>query len=281
MDKRVAIQGFEASFHEIAARKFFHGSHISLVFCETFPRLFEALIANEVDYAVMAIENTLAGSLLPNYSLLRENKFNVVGEIFLHVTQNLMALHGTNIADLVEVHSHPAAIAQTLPFFKQYPHIKLVESDDTALSAKEIAENKIYGRGAIASRHAARVYNLDLLAESIQSHEKNYTRFLILANETHSKPIVENANKASLCFSLPHEEGSLASVLAILAYYKINLTKIQSMPIMGEEFEYFFYTDLTFTNFEKYRQAIDAVKPLTHKLEILGEYCKADKIVIP
>jgi len=278
MELRVAIQGFEASFHEVAARKFFHGTKIKLVFCESFPKLFEVLNNNEADYAMMAIENTLAGSLLQNYNMLRENNFPVVGEILLHIVQNLMALPGTKIEDLTEVHSHPIAIAQVVPFFNQYPHIKLVESDDTALSAKEIAENNIQGRGGVASRHAARMFGLELLAESIETHKKNYTRFLVLANNVSSEYIPKDMDKASLCFSLPHEEGSLASILAILSFYKINLTKIQSMPILGQEFEYFFYIDVTYPNFGKYKQAIEAIKPLTHNFKLLGEYKKADKI---
>lgn len=278
MELRVAIQGFEASFHEVAARKFFHGTKIKLVFCESFPRLFEAMKNNEADYAVMAIENTLAGSLLQNYNLLRENEFDVVGEFLLRIVQNLMALPGTKIEDLTEVHSHPIAIAQVAPFFKQYPHIKLVESDDTALSAKEIADNKIVGRGGVAGHHAARVFGLDLLAESIETHKKNFTRFLVLANNVSKEYIPQNIDKASLCFSLPHEEGSLASVLAILSFYKINLTKIQSMPILGQEFEYFFYIDVTYPNLEKYKQAINAIKPLTRNFRLLGEYKKAETI---
>jgi len=278
MELRVAIQGFEASFHEVAARKFFHGTKIKLLFCESFPKLFDVLNANEADYAVMAIENTLAGSLLQNYNLLRENNFDVVGEILLHIVQNLMALPGTTMENLTEVHSHPIAIAQVLPYFKQYPHIKLVESDDTALSAKEIAENKIQGRGGIASRHAAKVFGLELLAESIETHKKNYTRFLILSHNESKKYIPQNMDKASLCFSLPHEEGSLASILAILSFYKINLTKIQSMPILGQEFEYFFYIDITFPIYEKYKQSLEAIKPLTRNFKLLGEYKKADKI---
>jgi len=278
MELRVAIQGFEASFHEVAARKFFHGTKIKLVFCESFQKLFDVLNNNEADYAIMAIENTLAGSLLQNYNLLRENEFQVVGEILLHIVQNLMALPGTKIEEITEVHSHPIAIAQVAPFFKQYPHIKLVESDDTALSAKEIAEFKIQGRGGVASRHAARVFGLELLAESIETHKKNYTRFLVLANNVSKEYIPQNVNKASLCFSLPHEEGSLASVLAILSFYKINLTKIQSMPILGQEFEYFFYIDVTYSNYEKYQQAIQALRPLTRNFKLLGEYQKAEHI---
>jgi prephenate dehydratase len=278
MELRVAIQGFEASFHEVAARKFFHGTKVTLVFCESFPKLFEMLTTNKADYAVMAIENTLAGSLLQNYNLLREHNFDVVGEILLHIVQNLMALPGTKIEDISEVHSHPIAIAQVVPYFSQYPHIKLVESDDTALSAKEIADQSIKGRGAVASRHAARVFGLELLSESIETHKKNFTRFLVLANNVSKEYIPTEMNKASLCFSLPHEEGSLASILAILSFYKINLTKIQSMPILGEEFEYFFYIDVTYPLYEKYKQAIQAIKPLTHNFKLLGEYKKADKI---
>jgi len=275
MELKIAIQGFEACFHEIAARKFFHGTHVQLVFCESFPKLFEVLKSGEADYAVMAIENTLAGSLMPNYNLLRENKFKILGEVLVHIVQNLMALPGTKIEDIREVHSHPVAIAQTEPFFKKYSHIKLVESDDTALSAKEVADNKMIDRGAIASRHAARVFGLEILAPSIETHKSNYTRFLVLGNAFNSHIAVEDPNKASLCFSLPHEEGSLSSVLSILAYYKLNLTKIQSMPIIGHEFEYFFYVDIVFENKQKFKQALQAIAPLTHNLQVLGEYAKA------
>lgn len=283
MTKRVAIQGGYGAFHEIAAKQFFEGEQIEIEPCETFIDLFSALKSKKANLGIVAIENTIAGSLLPNYSLLRESEFNVLGETNLHISQNLMALPGQQIDDIYEVYSHPIAIQQSRVFFEKYPKMKLIESADTALSAKEIKEKNIKGIAAIGSSLAAQMYGLEIIQSGIETNKKNFTRFLIIGNEEDllEKGIYKKGeiNKSSLCFSLPHQEGSLSSVLSILAFYNISLTKIQSVPIVGQEFEYFFYIDLVFQDEKRYRQSIEAIKPLIKNFKNLGEYAKAPVIL--
>ena len=276
---RVAIQGGEGSFHDQAAREFFQNYHLELNCCTTFEDLFDQVKEHEADVAVMAIENTVAGSLLPNYSLLRDSGFSIIGEVYIRVSQNLMSLPGQKIEDITEVYSHYMAIAQTRKFFKQYPHIKLIESEDTALSAKKVSVDGQGGHGAIASRMAAEMYGLEILSEEIETNKKNFTRFLALY-KPNGKPKyeAEDSNKASLSFSLPHKTGSLSHVLSIFSFYDLNLTKIQSVPILGQEFRYHFLVDLRFENYEKYKQSLEAIKPLTVDLLQLGEYRKGIRI---
>lgn len=270
--KKVAIQGGNGAFHEIAARSFFYAEDLDLVPCETFEEITDLITQKKIDYGIMAIENTVAGSLIPNYVLIRETPVKIIGEKYLRIKQNLLVLPGQEIKDITEVHSHYMAIAQTRNFFSQYPHIKLVESADTALSAKKIQEKKLVGKGAIASDLAATLYGLEILAAGIETNKRNYTRFLILNHKDDNGYIENSRNKASLCFSLPHHKGSLSQVLSVLAFYDHNLTKIQSMPIVGQEFKYFFYVDLTFDSFERYQQSLIAITPLVVDLQILGEY---------
>ncbi len=270
---KVAIQGFKGSFHDLAANHFFAKNEVELVCCLSFDDLFDAVQSHEADVAIMAIENTVAGSLLPNYSLLNEAGFQVFGEIFLRIGQHLMALPGQSIGEIREVYSHHMAIAQTRVFFKQYPHIRLIESEDTALSAKHISDNKLLGAAAIAGDAAAIEYDLNIVFRNIETNKKNFTRFLALYKPNGTLRFQENhPEKASLAFSLPHETGSLSQVLSILSFYGISLTKIQSIPIIGEEFKYHFLVDLSFKEIERYRQAVEAIRPLTKELKILGEY---------
>jgi prephenate dehydratase len=269
--KRVAIQGGVGAFHEIAARNYFK-TDIDVVPCDTFEHITELLAKKEIDFGIMAIENTIAGSLIPNYVLLKESPVKIIGEEYLRVKQNLLALPGQKIEDLTEVHSHFIAIAQCRNFFKNYPDIKLVESIDTALSAQKIHEKKLVGKGAIASDLAAKMYGLEILAPGIETNKRNYTRFLILTHEDNAGNLTEDISKASICFSLPNYPGRLSQVLSVLAFYGLDLTKIQSMPIVGKEFQYFFYVDLAFLDYEKYFQGLNAVKPLVVDLHILGEY---------
>jgi len=280
----VAIQGISGSFHEIAAHKFFKKESISVLECYTFEETIESLAKNQADYAIMAIENTVAGSLLSNYTLLRESVVRIVGEEYLRIKQNLMALPGQRIEELREVHSHYMAINQCRSFFKQFPSIRLVESDDTALSAREIREKVIYGRGAIAGELAASKYKLDILAEGIETNKRNYTRFLVLARdkrENRSEFLLSHCpshrqdvplTKASLCFSLQHQKGSLANVLTILARNELNLTKIQSMPIIGQEFRYLFYVDVIFEDYDRYLKSLKEISNCAVEINILGEY---------
>jgi len=267
---RVAIQGISGSFHEDAAMSYFEQS-VRIVPTETFDELFAALERRDADYGVMAIENTVAGSILPNYALLRESKLRVVGETYLRISLNLVGLKGQRLEDLVEVYSHPMAINQSRVFFKAYPRAKLVASGDTASSAKRIAEERRPGTAAIASARAAQTYGLEVLFEEIETNKANYTRFLILTDELNAVA-GKDVNKASICFSLQHQVGCLSQVLSVLAFYGMNLTKIQSLPILGQEWQYLFYVDVCFGDFVRYRQALSAIRPLTAIFEVLGEY---------
>ena len=276
MEKKIAIQGVKGCFHEQAARLFYqdHGHIVpQIVECLTFDGLYKSMDKGNADAAVMAIENTVSGGLLPNFELLRKNDRRIKGEVFLRIQQNLMALPGQTIEDIKEVRTHYMAINQTREFFKDYPWIRLVESEDTAKSAADVAENGLMGVGAVASTLAAELYGLEILAESIETYKQNFTRFLILDDALEVEK--EKINKSSMCFTLPHTPGSLAHVLTILSFYGMNLTRIQSLPIPGQEWQYFFYVDIKFEDYLRYEQALAAVRPLMEDLTILGEYTSA------
>lgn len=277
--KRIAIQGGAGAFHEIAAYHYFGKDNIEIVPSLTFKDLFQSLKHQHADYGIMAIENMVAGSILPNYNLLRESNMKIIGEIYLRIIQNLVALPGQKIEDIKEVYSHPMAILQCQKFFEEYPDIRLIESFDTALSAKDIADKKTHGVGAISSAQAAEKYGLEILNASIESNKMNYTRFLILTDKDEPVEFSEPVNKASLQFSLAHEIGSLAKILSIFSYFNINLSKIQSLPIIGKEWEYFFYVDVEFPDINMYRHSMDSIKPFTSELAILGEYMKGKSAV--
>jgi prephenate dehydratase len=273
--KRVAIQGISGSFHEIAAREYFAGEEIEIIPCKHFKDVFNAIKKDNSIIGAVAIENTVAGSLLPNFNLLRESGFMIIGEYKLRIKQNLCVLAGQSIENIDEVHSHPIALMQCDDFLSEHPHLKLVESDDTASSARVIAENKIRRRAAICSSLAAQNYGLEIIAEEIETNKQNFTRFLIIADQWNIPAdfaISIKADKSSLVFMPPHEEGSLSKILTILSFYGLNLTKIQSMPIIGRVWEYLFYVDLTFEDYRRYQQSLDAIRPLTRNLKILGEY---------
>jgi len=273
---RIGIQGFSGAFHEIAARQFFKEQQIEIVPAHTFGELLEGIEAgNKMDVGLMAIENTLAGSIMTNYRLLLDSKLKIKGEVFLRIRQNLLTLPGVKIEDLKEVHSHPVAIAQCRHFFSQYPHIHLVETYDTALSARDVRENNWKHIGAIASDLAADLYGLNMLAPAIETNKHNHTRFLVLEKAEEAK-INPTANKVSLCFAVDHEVGSLYKVLAVLAAYNVNLTKIQSAPIIGKPWEYLFFVDFAIEGVP-WQQAIDAIKPITRDLKILGAYIAGKK----
>ncbi|MBN1651616.1 MAG: prephenate dehydratase [Bacteroidales bacterium] len=276
--KKVAIQGVSGAFHEIASRQYFKNQALEIVQCLTFNDLFDALLFGKAEYGVIAIENSLVGSIIPNYALLRESKLKVLGEIFLRIEQNLMVLKGQKIENIKEIYSHPMALEQCLEFLNPLRRmgVRILDAEDTALSAKRIADEQLNGVAAIASDLAAEMYGLDIINRSIETNKKNFTRFLVISNKhnyiAHTKDLL--VNKASLCFRLPDEEGALSQVLSVLAFYKINLSKIQSLPVVGVEWEYLFYIDLVFKNLAKYKQALSAIMPLTKELTILGEYQK-------
>ncbi|MFR9523225.1 MAG: prephenate dehydratase [Rikenellaceae bacterium] len=275
--KKVTIQGVEGCYHEVAARTFFSDEEIEIVPCTTFSKLFDTMADDRSLLGIAAIENTIAGSLLQNHELLSNSRLKVIGEQKIRISHVVAVLPGQTIDQIKEVHSHPIALMQCGRWLKAHPSLKAVESDDTAESAKIIAEGKIKGQAAICSKWAAELYGLEVIEEAIETNPHNFTRFLILSDqEAVSEYAKEEAiNKASIQFSLTHSTGSLSKTLAILSFYDINLTKIQSLPIIGCEWEYLFYVDITFDNIERYRQSLDAIRPLITNFKVLGEYAEA------
>lgn len=275
MSTRVSIQGFEGSFHQEAARQF-HGKEVAVICCGTFREVVKiAGNKKESDGGVMAIENSIAGSILPNYNLLQKSNLRIIGEVFLHIKQNLLVNPGVTLQDIREVHSHPMAIQQCLDFLDKH-NWRLVETDDTALSAKHIHKHRSKHIAAIASKLAAEIYQLDNIAPGIQSLKNNYTRFLILQRAEETAEIA-GADKASINFNTDHSKGSLAKVLNIIADAGINLSKLQSMPIPGSDFKYSFHADMEFDSRDQLDKAIALVKGKTEALQVLGVY-KGGKI---
>lgn len=275
MNRRVTIQGVAGCYHDAAARRYFGNQSIDVIPCDSFPEMFEELATDASLIGIMAIENTIAGSLLQNHELLRMSHMQIVGEHKMRISHTLCALPGQTLDDLTEVNSHPMALRQCEQYLHRHPNLKIVEAFDTAGSAKDIAEKKLTGHGAICGEYAAQLYGLNILASGIETNKRNFTRFLILADPLTApelRPEERSIDKSSIVFSLPHTNGALSKVLTIFSFYDINLSKIQSMPIIGREWEYRFYVDLTFDSYSRYLQSIDAVRPLINDLRILGEY---------
>ena len=264
----IAIQGIEGSFHHQVARAYF-GEQVQVSMCSSFRELAEQVAKQSVTKAVMAIENSTAGSILPNYAYVDEYELEVVGEHYIPVKMNLMALPGETFESITEVYSHPIALLQCKNFFKQYPHIKLIEDNDTAEAAKRIAEQGLKNTAAIASTTAAEIFKLNLLAESIHSEQANTTRFLIISKKGEK---VEQADKASLKLILKHEQGSLLKALQILDRYGLDMTKIQSLPIIDEPWKYSFFIDVTFKELPVFVEAIKALEEVSEAHKILGIY---------
>jgi prephenate dehydratase len=272
MNKKISIQGFEGSFHQVAARQFF-GNDVEIICCSTFREVVNiASNKNESDGGVMAIENSLAGSILPNYNLLQKSHLKIVGEIYLRINQNLLINPGVTLEDIREVHSHPMALLQCMDYLEKY-NWKLIETEDTALSAKHIHQHRSKHIAAIASKLAAELYQLDIIAPNIHTLRNNYTRFLVLEIPETAKEI-DDANKASINFHTDHSKGSLAKVLGKIADGDINLSKLQSFPIPGSDWKYSFHADLEFTSLEQFNKVIKNIKPLTEGLRIYGIYKK-------
>jgi prephenate dehydratase len=267
---KIAIQGIAASFHEVAALTYF-GQSIETVECLTFYDLCEALKNNRADYAVMAIENSIAGSILPNYFLLQEYHFQIIGEIYLPIHMHLLALPGTKIGQLKTIESHPMAIRQCSEYLHRLNGVEIRESDDTALSARRVAEKKLKGVGAIANEFAAKRFGLEILEKRIETHKKNFTRFLILSRRNGSP---DESNKASISFEVANEVGSLADALTTFKANSINLTKIQSIPVIGKPSEYSIHVDLEWKSRKKYDTAMKIVMRQVRNLNVLGEYKK-------
>ena len=272
---RVAIQGQMGCYHELAARQYFSDSEVEIVPCKSFQTEFEAMAADSQLLGIMAIENTIAGNILTNHELLRQSQRQVIGEQRLHISHVLCCVPGQTMDDIVEVNSHPIALLQCEVFLQsQLPNAKVVEMADTAGSAKIIRDNNMLGHAAICSEFAANLYGMQILARAIETNKRNFTRFLILQDKYSDQVKLERSqiNKASIEFCVKHTQGSLTKVLTILSFYEMNLTKIQSMPIIGREWEYRFFVDMTFQDYMSYRKALDAIMPFTTDFMILGEY---------
>ena len=270
--KKIAIQGIKGSFHHQVAEEYFQ-SELLLDECMSFENLVTSLKENKTDKGVMALENSIAGSIIPNYALIDTNNLHIIGEHYLDIHMNLMALKGQQIQDIQEVHSHPIALLQCAVFFKQYPHIKLVESEDTAETARRIYDQNLTGIAAVASPTAAKLYDLDILAAGIHTVKSNKTRFVILKNVYKEFP-KEDINKASIKFELDDTAGSLATILNVMNNCKLNLTKIQSMPIIETPFQYSFFVDVVFEKYKHYEKAKKILELMTTHFKVLGEYKK-------
>lgn len=269
----VAIQGVKGSFHHIVSQNYFEDS-VDVVECLSFDRTVSSLLEGQTDAAIMAIENSIAGSIIPNYALIDTHQLHVVGEHYLDIQHHLMALPGQNMEAIKEVYSHPMALLQCKTFFKQWPHIKLIEDKDTAEVAQRISTHNLKGVAAIASDLAAGIFNLEILARSIQTIAHNETRFVIVKRENHEIPISE-INKASLKFELTHKRGSLATMLNVMSDCKLNLTKIQSLPKIETPWKYAFFVDVTFEAYEDYEKAKAIMQIMAESFKILGEYKNA------
>jgi prephenate dehydratase len=272
---KISIQGEKGCFHEVAARQFFCNEDIEIVPCTTFDQTLNSVREGNADLAMMAIENARSGSILYNYSLIRESGLKMLGEHNLRVKQNLMALPGQTLHDIKQIRSHPIALAQCMTFLNQYPEITLVESDDTAGSAKLISEHRLKKIAAIAPLSAAEIYGLEIIAEGIETYKKNYTRFLVIGSEEKGN---KTGNKVSICFATGHKPGSLAAVLVKLAEMNINLSKIQSVPRLNGDWEYMFYLDLELPHNSDMKVIESILKEYTSNLEVLGVYNKGDML---
>ena len=277
MAQRVSIQGYEGSFHQIAAQQFL-GKDVEVIPCDTFREVVKiAANSKQSDGGFMAIENSIAGSILPNYSLLQKSNLTIAGEIYLQIHQNLMVNRGVTFEDIREVHSHPMALLQCIDYLEKHPSWKLVETEDTALSAQHIHQHRHKHVAVIASKLAAELYDLDMIAPKIQSNKDNYTRFLYLKKVDKATDI-NGADKASINFATDHSKGSLAKVLVMIAEGGINLSKLQSMPIPEKHWKYSFHADMEFDSTDQFNKVIETIKPLTEELKIYGIYKKGETV---
>lgn len=272
--RKIAIQGTLGSYHDIAAHHYFGEEEVELICCNHFSDVFKVMKEDANMLGMLAIENTIAGSLLQNNELLRNSNTQIIGEYKLRISHSFVCLPDEDWKDITEVNSHPIALMQCREFLNSHPSIKVVEGTDTALSAKAIKEENLRGHAAICSSAAAELYGMKILESGIETNKHNFTRFLVVADKWLADECsrAKEINKSNIVFSVHHTSGSLSQVLSILSFYQMNLTKIQSLPIIGREWEYLFYVDLTFEDYLRYRQALDAIGPLTKELKILGEY---------
>ncbi|MBO2542905.1 prephenate dehydratase [Salegentibacter sp. BDJ18] len=270
MDKIIAIQGVQGSFHHLVAQEYYH-QEVEVLECMSFAELTKSLLNGDATEGVMAIENSIAGSILPNYALIDENNLKVVGEHYIPIDMNFMAMPGQKIENIKKVYSHPMALLQCKEFFKKHPHIKLIEDSDTAEVARRISEKGSTKVAAVASKAAAQLFGLEILAESIHTKKSNATRFLIISTKK-KEPNGDKIDKASLKFELESKRGSLVSVLNILRDFNLDMTKIQSMPIIEFPWKYSFFIDVTFEDYSEFQKAMDILEVMTERLTILGTY---------
>lgn len=270
MTTKIAIQGIKGSFHHQVVKEYF-SENVEIDECLSFEELIDSLLSGKSDQAVMAIENSIAGPIIPNYALIDKNNLHIIGEHYLNIQQNLMALRGQKMDDIREVHSHPMALLQCMDFLKQYPNIKLVEDKDTAETARRIQEKQLTGIAAIASVTASEMYDLDIIASSIQTIKNNMTRFVIIKKQNSFLPESE-INRASVKFELDHKRGSLAAVLNVMSDCKLNLTKIQSLPKIETPWKYSFFVDVTFEKYEDFAKAKALLNIMAEYFKVLGEY---------
>jgi prephenate dehydratase len=270
MTTKIAIQGIKGSFHHQVVNEYF-SENVAIDECLSFEELIDSLLSGKSDQAVMAIENSIAGPIIPNYALIDKNNLHIIGEHYLSIHQNLMALKGQKIEDIKEVHSHPMALLQCMDFLKQYPNIKLVEDKDTAETARRIQEKQLTGIAAIASKTASEMYDLEIIAPEIQTIKNNMTRFVIIKKQNSFLPESE-INRASIKFELDHKRGSLAAVLNVMSDCKLNLTKIQSLPKIETPWKYSFFVDVTFEKYEDFAKAKTLLNIMAEYFKVLGEY---------
>lgn len=270
MKDKIAIQGVQGSFHHLVAQEYYH-EDVEVEECMSFRELVANLLKGKSKEGVMAIENSIAGSILPNYALIDEHNLNITGEYYLPINMNLMALPGQNIKEIQKVYSHPMALLQCKDFFKKHQHIELIEDADTAEVARRISKNGSKGIAALASKAAAQIFNLEILAEGVHTKKSNATRFLIVGTQK-KEPNGEKLDKASLKFELESRRGSLVSVLNIIRDYNLDMTKIQSMPIIDTPWKYSFFVDVTFEDYREFQKAMEIIEVMTEELKILGIY---------
>ncbi len=270
MKQRIAIQGIKGSFHHQVVLEYFSNEN-DIAECLSFEEVVDSVLSEQSSLAVMAIENSIAGSIIPNYALIDKNNLHIVGEHYLDIHQNLMALEGQNMEDIQEIHSHPMALLQCMDFLKKQPHIKLVEDKDTAETARRINQQQLKGIGAIASKAASKMYHLQIIAPEIQTINNNMTRFVMVTKQL-TDSSKGNINKASLKFELDHKRGSLAAVLNVMSDCKLNLTKIQSLPKIETPWKYAFFVDVTFEKYDDFEKAKSIINIMAEQLKILGEY---------
>ena len=271
--KSVAIQGVRGSFHHIVSQEYFNPP-VEVIECLSFDKVVESLLNKESDAVVMALENSIVGSIIPNYALIDTHHLHIIGEHYLDIQHHLMALPNQTIDDILEVYSHPMALLQCKEFFKKHPHIKLIEDKDTAEVAQRIEKHQLKNVAAIASSLASELFNLEILSESIQTIKHNETRFAIVKSVNSEIP-QDEINKASIKFELEHKRGSLATVLNVLSDCKLNLTKIQSLPKIETPWKYAFFVDITFDDYKDYNKAKSIIQLMAQNFKILGEYKNA------